>query len=99
MRTFEKPSLVFFHWKDCGHCQKTYPQWNAFLKTASQKFPNVFFYQTEASSEPELHRQYKVSGYPTFIVITASGASVPFPGARSAPEIETLLASTLSKGS
>ena len=61
-----KKTLVLFHMKGCGHCDKMMPEWDAFEKDNNTGVSSKKLERSEAGGLLEKHN---VGGFPTILLL------------------------------
>jgi thiol-disulfide isomerase/thioredoxin len=76
--------VIFFHWKDCGHCTHTMPHWDKLCKNkAKHGLGDIKMVKVEKESIPE---EAGINGFPTFFIKTKSGKTKTIGGSRDSEE-------------
>ena len=92
----DKHSIVYAHWKDCGHCKKFNPVWDDFVSKRDAKEPH--FTKYEQSEEPEFMKKYKITGFPTILAINKKGDKIKeYKGDRSLKSLNELADSIIGQ--
>ena len=79
--------MYLFHWKNCGHCKKMKPEWDAFEKDRPD---GVEVKAIEKDDNDPLNKKYadKIQGYPTIIGIDSKGNVKDYNGGRTKNEFK-----------
>lgn len=59
-----KNVIVMFRMDECGACKLAFP----IFKTLEPKHRKFTFVELEVSKNEELHREYRITSFPTFII-------------------------------
>jgi thioredoxin len=84
------PALVDFYAVWCGPCKMAAP---ALEELAKEYAGKIHIYKVDAEKERWLANYFRVTGYPTFLVIPSQGQPRKFsglPGVRSQPDIKPM---------
>jgi len=79
--------MYLFHWKNCGHCKKMKPDWDAF---ENDKPADVEVKAIEKDDNDPLNKEYadKIQGYPTIIGVDSNGNVKDYTGGRTKDEFK-----------
>ena len=79
--------MYLFHWKNCGHCKKMKPEWNAF---ENDKPDDVEVKAIEKDDNDPLNKEYadKIQGYPTIIGVDSNSNVKDYTGGRTKDEFK-----------
>jgi thiol-disulfide isomerase/thioredoxin len=81
----KKPIVVFFYWKDCGHCQDTMPHWDSMCKNKSKHgLGDVKMVKVEKDVIPS---EFGITSFPTFQIVNKKGKKSTVSGSRDSEEI------------
>ena len=83
----DQKQIIFFHMNKCGHCIKFKPEWNKFKGKASELGVKTVEYEASDKSAEELRKKYKVTGYPTIVLVNGDNHKT-FEGDRTADALE-----------
>lgn len=79
-------TIVLFHAEWCGYCKKFMPTWeksaSALNNTKTGNGKLIKFVAVEADANPEVVKQYDVSGYPTIMILKYNGVQETYNGER-----------------
>lgn len=90
---FSEPDCVFrmFYVDWCGYCKQAKPQFEPMLGTAKINNKPVNIVMVNADEQPQLAKQFGVSGFPTFILTKSNGENVTYNGQRITPGFNDFL--------
>lgn len=84
----EAPSLVRFHWDQCGHCHMMKEDWDKVGKEMGHKGVHVIDVEMSALSHVPSNLKENIDGYPTIRAMFDNGAKqVNYEGERSADKM------------
>lgn len=71
----EHPTLVLFHWNECGYCKDFMPEFNAAKIAIAKMSPEVHVQKIElAKMHKDDESHYKIKAYPTLVWIHPGGS-------------------------
>jgi len=90
---FSEPDCVFrmFYVDWCGYCKQAKPQFEPMLGTAKINNKPVNIVMVNADEQPQLAKQFGVSGFPTFILTKSNGENITYNGQRITPGFNDFL--------
>lgn len=62
---FQKNTVTYYHWKDCGHCKEFDPEWKLFKERMEQEFPAVIVRDLEVTRDTDAIEKDGVNAFPT----------------------------------
>jgi hypothetical protein len=83
----EDIKLIFFHWKDCGHCKNMMSEW-VLLEEA---YPNNTMKVEKDEITAVQEREFKIQGYPTICLAQGNKKIKEYNGGRTFSEMEVFL--------
>ena len=63
----DKPTVVLFFWKHCGHCHRAIDMWNKVASVGEEDLGIAKFVSIEVENTPEIPEKFGVKGFPTIM--------------------------------
>ena len=82
--------LVYFYWKDCGHCKRFSPVWDEFTKKYNGSIKLRKVEKDDIGAKDELEK-YKIRGFPTIMLLDGNGGHKDFDGERNVDSLMSFL--------
>ena len=80
--------LVYFHMETCSHCKRFNPEWGKFSREYNGE---LTLKKIEANEAGDLLQKYKITGFPTILLIDEYDNTKAFTGNRNVEGLENFI--------
>ena len=85
--------VIFVHARWCGHCRNMLPE----VMAAKRQYPNCRIIVREGEKHPRLMKKYKITAFPTTVVVKQKKVVKKYVGRKSRVELDKIIKKAVKK--